>query len=133
MANILPKFQQFPLLVSCLPNWTERVLFVLASFCVCAIQHIQFTLNHFAADVYVGLPKGNNWFKKQTAGTIDIECPSWMDWFFGGLQFQLEHHLFPRLLRCHLRKVSPIIKELCKEHNLPYRSLTFVEANKWTL
>ncbi|KAG6437633.1 hypothetical protein SASPL_102554 [Salvia splendens] len=123
----------FPLLVSCLPNWTERVLFVLASFCVCAIQHIQFTLNHFAADVYVGPPKGNNWFEKQTAGTIDIDCPSWMDWFFGGLQFQLEHHLFPRLPRCHLRKVSPIIRELCKKHNLPYRSLTFVEANKWTL
>ncbi|KAG6426384.1 hypothetical protein SASPL_110607 [Salvia splendens] len=123
----------FPLPVSCLPNWTERVLFVLASFCVCAIQHIQFTLNHFTADVYVGPPKRNNWFEKQTAGTIDIKCPSWMDWFFGGLQFQLEHHLFPRLLRCHLRKVSPIIKDLYKKHNLPYRSLTFVEANKWTL
>ncbi|KAL8555170.1 hypothetical protein ACS0TY_003107 [Phlomoides rotata] len=56
-----------------------------------------------------------------------------MDWFFGGLQFQLEHHLFPRLPRCNLRKVSPIVQELCKKHNLPYRSLSFFEANKWTL
>jgi len=123
----------FPLLVSCLPNWNERVLFVLTSFFVCSVQHIQFTLNHFAADVYVGAPKGNDWFEKQTSGTIDITCSSWMDWFFGGLQFQLEHHLFPRLPRCHLRNVSPVVRELCKKHNLPYRSLSFFEANLWTL
>ncbi|KAL1549796.1 Delta 8 Fatty Acid Desaturase [Salvia divinorum] len=123
----------FPLLVSCLPNWPERVLFVLASFCVCAIQHVQFCLNHFAASVYVGAPKGNDWFEKQTSGTIDISCSPNMDWFFGGLQFQLEHHLFPRLPRCHLRKISPLVQELCKKHKLPYISLSFVEANKWTL
>ncbi|KAH6779931.1 Fatty acid/sphingolipid desaturase [Perilla frutescens var. hirtella] len=123
----------FPLLVSCLPNWSERVLFVLASFCVCAIQHVQFCLNHFAANVYVGAPKGNDWFEKQTSGTIDIACSPKMDWFFGGLQFQLEHHLFPRLPRCNLRKISPVVQELCKKHNLPYTSLSFVEANRWTL
>ncbi|KAK8288962.1 hypothetical protein V6Z12_D07G159000 [Gossypium hirsutum] len=76
---------------------------------------------------------GNDWFEKQTSGTIDISCPSMMDWFFGGLQFQLEHHLFPRLPRCHLRKVSPLVRELCKKHKLPYRSLSFWEANKSTI
>ncbi|KAL3829703.1 hypothetical protein ACJIZ3_018505 [Penstemon smallii] len=123
----------FPLLVSYLPNWNERVLFVLVSFCVTAIQHVQFCLNHFAANVYVGAPKGNDWFEKQTSGTIDIACSSWMDWFFGGLQFQLEHHLFPRLPRSQLRKISPAVQELCKKHNLPYRSLSFLEANVWTI
>ncbi|CAA0830663.1 Delta(8)-fatty-acid desaturase 2 [Striga hermonthica] len=133
ILGILVFWTWFPLLVSCLPNWTERVLFVLASFAVCSIQHVQFCLNHFAADVYVGAPKGNDWFEKQTSGTIDISCSTWMDWFFGGLQFQLEHHLFPRLPRCHLRSVSPVVQELCKKHNLPYNSLSFYEANRWTL
>ncbi|XP_017215879.1 delta(8)-fatty-acid desaturase [Daucus carota subsp. sativus] len=123
----------FPLLVSCLPNWTERVMFVLVSFCVCAVQHVQFTLNHFAGDTYVGPPKGTNWFEKQSEGTININCYPWMDWFYGGLQFQLEHHLFPRLPRRQLRSVSPLVKELCKKHNLPYRSLSFIEANVTTL
>ncbi|KAL2511328.1 Delta(8)-fatty-acid desaturase 2 [Abeliophyllum distichum] len=133
ILGILVFWSWFPLLVSCLPNWNERVLFVLTSFCVCSVQHIQFTLNHFAANVYVGAPKGNDWFEKQTSGTIDISCSSWMDWFFGGLQFQLEHHLFPRLPRCHLRNIAPVVRELCKKHNLPYRSLSFFEANVWTL
>lgn len=133
IIGVLVFWTWFPILVSYLPSWNERLLFVLASFTVCSVQHIQFCLNHFAADVYVGAPKGNDWFEKQTSGTIDISCSSWMDWFFGGLQFQLEHHLFPRMPRCHLRNISPQVQELCKKHNLPYNSVSFYEANKWTL
>ncbi|KAE8697251.1 Delta(8)-fatty-acid desaturase [Hibiscus syriacus] len=133
IMGILVFWTWFPLLVSYLPNWPERIMFVLASFAVTSIQHIQFCLNHFSANVYVGPPSGNDWFEKQTSGTLDIACSSWMDWFFGGLQFQLEHHLFPRLPRCQLRKVSPVVKELCKKHNLPYRSLSFWDANVSTI
>ncbi|KFK35341.1 hypothetical protein AALP_AA5G272100 [Arabis alpina] len=132
-AGILVFWTWFPLLVSCLPTWPERFFFVFTSFTVTALQHIQFTLNHFAADVYMGPPTGNDWFEKQAAGTLDITCVSYMDWFYGGLQFQLEHHLFPRLPRCHLRKVSPVVKELCKKHNLPYRSLSWWDANVLTI
>ncbi|KDP34092.1 hypothetical protein JCGZ_07663 [Jatropha curcas] len=123
----------YPLLVSCLPNWGERVMFVLASFAVTGIQHVQFCLNHFSSNVYVGLPSGNDWFEKQTKGTLNINCSSWMDWFHGGLQFQIEHHLFPRLPRCQLRKISPFVKELCKKHHLPYDSASFWKANVMTI
>ncbi|GLT79713.1 hypothetical protein SLA2020_511900 [Shorea laevis] len=133
IMGILVFWTWFPLLVSCLPNWEQRIMFVLTSFAVTSIQHVQFCLNHFSANVYIGPPEGNNWFEKQTSGTLDISCSSWMDWFFGGLQFQLEHHLFPRLPRCQLRKVSPLVRDLCKKHNLPYRSLSFFEANQWTV
>lgn len=133
IIGILIFWTWFPLLVSYLPNWPERVMFVMVSFAVTAIQHVQFCLNHFSANVYLGPPNGNDWFEKQTNGTLDISCSSYMDWFFGGLQFQLEHHLFPRLPRCHLRRVSPVVIELCKKHNLPYMSLSFWEANKSTI
>ncbi|XP_068667177.1 delta(8)-fatty-acid desaturase-like [Aristolochia californica] len=123
----------YPLLVWSLPNWVERLLFVLASFAVAGIQHLQFCLNHFSASVYVGKPSGNDWFQKQTMGTLNIACSPWMDWFHGGLQFQVEHHLFPRLPRCQLRNISPFVRELCKKHNLPYTSVSFWEANRMTL
>ncbi|XP_068644810.1 delta(8)-fatty-acid desaturase-like [Aristolochia californica] len=122
----------YPILVWYLPNWYERLLFVFASFAITGIQHVQFCLNHFSASVYVGKPCGNDWFQKQTMGTIDIACPPWMDWFHGGLQFQIEHHLFPRLPRCHFRNISPLVRELCKKHNLPYTSVSFWEANVMT-
>lgn len=123
----------YPLLVSCLPSWSERVMFVAVSFSVTGIQHVQFTLNHFSTDVYVGPPTSSDWFEKQTMGSLDILCPPWMDWFHGGLQFQIEHHLFPRLPRCNLRKVSPFVKELCKKHNLPYNCVSFLKANALTI
>ncbi|XP_047339381.1 delta(8)-fatty-acid desaturase-like [Impatiens glandulifera] len=133
ILGILVFWTWFPLLVSSLPNWPERILFVLISFAVTAIQHIQFCLNHFAANTHVGPPCGNDWFEKQTNGTIDIACSDWMDWFHGGLQFQLEHHLFPRLPRCQLRKISPVVRDLCKKHGLNYRSLSFYDANVETI
>ncbi|XP_050237706.1 delta(8)-fatty-acid desaturase [Mercurialis annua] len=133
IAGILVFWTWFPLLVACLPSWPERVAFVMTSFCVTALQHVQFCLNHFSGDVYVGAPKGNDWFEKQTSGTVDISCSSWMDWAFGGLQFQLEHHLFPRMPRSQLRGVSPFVRELCKKHNLPYKSLSFWDANVTTI
>ncbi|KAJ8750617.1 hypothetical protein K2173_015791 [Erythroxylum novogranatense] len=122
----------YPLLISCLPNWGERLMFVVVSFAVTGIQHVQFCLNHFSTSIYVGPPRGDDWFEKQTKGTLDIKCSSWMDWFHGGLQFQVEHHLFPRLPRCHLRTISPFVRELCNKHNLPYNIASFWKANVMT-
>ncbi|KAL5769051.1 hypothetical protein ACOSQ2_015834 [Xanthoceras sorbifolium] len=119
----------YPLLVSCLPNWGERVMFVVASFSVTGIQQVQFALNHFSSSFYVGPPCANDWFKKQTEGTLNIMNSAWMDWFYGGLNFQIEHHLFPRLPRYHLRRISPLVMELCKKHSLPYNSASFWMAN----
>lgn len=133
LLGLLVFWVWYPLLVSCLPNWYEKIAFVIISFSVTGIQHVQFTLNHFSSNVYVGPPSGNDWFEKQTSGTLDIACPTWMDWFHGGLQFQIEHHLFPRLPRCHLRKISPFVKELCKKHNLPYNCASFWKANVLTI
>ncbi|KAM1012833.1 hypothetical protein ACFX2C_043035 [Malus domestica] len=123
----------YPLLVSYLPNWGERVMFVVASFSVTGIQHVQFCLNHFSSSVYVGTPAGNDWCENQTNGSLNIVCHPWMDWFHGGLQFQIEHHLFPRLPRGNLRKVASLVKELCKKHKLLYTSVSFYKANELTV
>ncbi|XP_047174740.1 delta(8)-fatty-acid desaturase 2-like [Vigna umbellata] len=133
LLGLLAFWVWYPLLVSFLPNWWERVLFVVVSFSVTGIQHVQFCLNHFSSKVYLGPPSGGDWFEKQTNGTLDVSCSAWMDWFHGGLQFQVEHHLFPRLPRCHLRKIAPLVKDLCKKHNLPYNCVSFWKANVLTI
>ena len=54
-----------------------------------------------------------------------------MDWLHGGLQFQVEHHLLPRLPRKHLRYVMErYIRPFAAKHKLPYHSYTFAAANK---
>ncbi|GAA0144519.1 oxidoreductase [Lithospermum erythrorhizon] len=132
LLGLIMFWMWYSLLVSCLPNWGERIMFIVASHSVTGIQQLMFSFNHFSSNVYVGKPGGNDWFEKQTSGSLDISCPSWMDWFHGGTQFQIEHHLFPRLPRYHLRRVSPLVMELCKKHNLSYNCASFYEAYKRT-
>lgn len=62
----------------------------------------------------------------QVNGTMNWSCPAWLDWFHGGLQFQIEHHLFPALPRHNLRKASLLVQPLCQEFNLHYHSPSFL-------
>ena len=45
---------------------------------------------------------------------------AWISWFVGGLNFQIEHHLFPRISHIHYPAISRIVRRKCKEFNLPY-------------
>ncbi len=43
-----------------------------------------------------------------------------ISWFVGGLNFQVEHHLFPKISHIHYPEISKIVKQACKEFNIPY-------------
>jgi len=45
-------------------------------------------------------------------------------WFYGGLEFQAEHHLFPRMPRHSFSKVKPLVMEFAKKHNITYSSVS---------
>jgi hypothetical protein len=53
MLGILVFWIWYPFLVSCLPNWGERIMVVVVSFSVTGIHHVQFCLNHFSSNVPV--------------------------------------------------------------------------------
>ncbi|KAI0221415.1 Delta(8)-fatty-acid desaturase 2, partial [Lamellibrachia satsuma] len=56
-----------------------------------------------------------------------------MDWYYGGLNFHIEHHLYPKMARKHLRAAGPYIKAVCIKHGIDYEMLSFVDAIKKTL
>lgn len=43
-----------------------------------------------------------------------------INWFVGGLNFQIEHHLFPKISHIHYPAISEIVKKVCKEYQLEY-------------
>jgi linoleoyl-CoA desaturase len=52
-----------------------------------------------------------------------------ISWFVGGLNYQIEHHLFPRVSHVHYPAISKIVMEKCAEYNLPYNKYdTMTEA-----
>jgi len=52
-----------------------------------------------------------------------------LSWFAGGLNFQIEHHLFTSICHVHYRKIAPIVKSAAKEFDIPYHvQPTFLKA-----
>ena len=70
-------------LVSCLPTGGEKLAFLLLSHAVGGLIHVQICLSHFSRDIFDGRPENNKWVEMQLSGTMDIDCPRWMDWFHG--------------------------------------------------
>jgi delta8-fatty-acid desaturase len=115
-----------------LPTWQSRILFLVPAHVVAGILHVQITVSHFAMPTHEGVTydnSSNGYIKTQLDGTMDIDCPTYMDWFHGGIQFQVVHHLWPRLPRHNLRHVKVMLMAFCKEHGLEYKQKTFLQAN----
>jgi fatty acid desaturase len=52
---------------------------------------------------------------------------SWpVDWLLGGLNYQIEHHLFPNMPRPNLRRAQPLIRAFCQDHGLLYAEASLV-------
>lgn len=51
-------------------------------------------------------------------------CPKnrFLTWYTGGLNYQIEHHLFPGIASVHYPAISGLVKEACREHKIPYIS-----------
>lgn len=78
-----------------------------------------FAPNHKGMPV---LPKGStlDFFQKQVLTSRNIRGGSFVNNAFGGLNFQIEHHLFPDLPRPHLRRAAVIVRQHCERLRVPY-------------
>jgi len=123
-------------MLNALPDWWTIFWFNLICNAVAGIVHVQITLSHFGMDTYwgPGYETEGHFVRTQFATTMDVDCPQWLDWFHGGLQFQLVHHLMPRLPRHNLRYArDAYVLEFAKRHSLHYKLLSFSESNRMVL
>lgn len=51
-----------------------------------------------------------------------------LSWYVGGLNFQVEHHLFPRVCSVHYPAISPIVERVARRHDIPYHSQPTLRA-----
>ena len=72
----------------------------------------------------------NEWAIHQVQSTANFATGNRIvTWFCGGLNFQIEHHLFPRISHVHYPALSNIVERECSKFNLPYHSYpTLAEA-----
>jgi linoleoyl-CoA desaturase len=69
-----------------------------------------------------GARLGNDWASHQLETTVDFAAGNGLvTWFCGGLNFQVEHHLFPRVCHVHYPALSRIVSEVSAKHGLQHR------------
>lgn len=108
-------------------HWWQILLgFLALHFCEGVTMAVIFMLAHVVEETDFPLPdiKGsmdNSWAVHQLCTTADFgRKNNVLSFFCGGLNFQIEHHLYPRICHVHYKSISNIVKKTAIEFNLPY-------------
>ncbi|MFF0183360.1 fatty acid desaturase family protein [Streptomyces sp. NPDC005244] len=80
-------------------------------------------------------PDGERWghLRRQVLTSRNVRGGVLTDWFLGGLNYQIEHHLFPSMPRPHLRRVQPLVRAHCRELGIPYAETGLVDSYRQAL
>ncbi|WP_026819357.1 fatty acid desaturase family protein [Arthrobacter castelli] len=86
-----------------------------------------FAPNHKGMPV---LPKDSkaDFLSRQVLTSRNITGGKAIDSLLGGLNYQVEHHLFPNMPRPNLAKASEIVREYCAEHKIPYTETSLLKS-----
>ena len=84
-----------------------------------------FITNHLGCETFSEEEaKDFSWMELQMRGSRSLKGGFLVHWFYGGLNTQIEHHLFPKAPRFNLLKVQKITKDFAKKHGIPYFETT---------
>jgi linoleoyl-CoA desaturase len=116
-----------PMLILDLAWWKILIGFIVMHYTAGIILSVIFQLAHVVEETEMPLP--------DETGTMDTTMPihqlfttanfatknRFMNWFTGGLNHQVEHHIFPHISHVHYTKISNIVRDTAREFNLPYK------------
>ncbi|MFC1408356.1 fatty acid desaturase [Streptacidiphilus sp. N1-12] len=75
-------------------------------------------------------PDGPRWghLRRQVLTSRNVRGGPFTDWFLGGLNYQIDHHLFPSMARPRLKQAQPLIRAHCAALGLPYTETGLIES-----
>jgi fatty acid desaturase len=97
------------------------------------------------APAHMGLPvlrRPNHDWEHQIATTRDLGLPRVISFFFIGLDYQVEHHLFPKIPHRHLPRAAQITRAWLQQHGIEHQAMPYLPAfassvrfmaNAWTI
>jgi linoleoyl-CoA desaturase len=114
-----------PLLVTPFAWWVVLLGFLAMHLTAGLIMSVIFQMAHVVEGADQPVPENgaldSEWAIHELMTTANFSRKSrLLGWYIGGLNFQIEHHLFPHISHVHYRKISPIVEETAKEFGLPY-------------
>ncbi len=115
----------FPLLV--FPWWQVLIGVLFINLTVGLILGVVFQLAHINGDAAFPDPVGspqhieNEWAVHQVETTADFAPRNWLlNFYVGGLNYQIEHHLLPHICHLNYPRLAPIVRATCEEFGIRY-------------
>lgn len=109
------------------PWWAVVGLYALASFAAGITLSVVFQLAHCVEEAEFPLPSDRTgemaaaWAEHQVRTTVNFAPRNrLLTWYIGGLNFQVEHHLFPQVCHIHYPALAPLVAQTCAELGLRY-------------
>ncbi|WP_260855843.1 acyl-CoA desaturase [Curtobacterium sp. 9128] len=69
-----------------------------------------------------------DFFSRQVLTSRNIRGGRWLEYGMGGLNYQVEHHLFPNMARPNLRAARVLVRRFCAEHDVPYTETGLIRS-----
>ena len=111
------------------PWWHVLIGFFIVMLVVGFIFGIVFQCAHIMKVVSFPEPVGdplhieNAWAMHQVEATVNFAPRNrWLSWYIGGLNYQIEHHLLPRVCHVNYPGIAPIVRATCNEYGVRYKS-----------
>jgi len=113
------------------------IIILIAEYMTNLHSFIVIVPNHSAEDIYMfdqPTQEDGEFYLRQIMGSVNYNTGSnLIDFMHGWLNYQIEHHLFPNLPLSQYQKMQPIVKKICKKHNLEYRQESVFKRAKMTI
>ena len=119
-------FIGLPLLLTDFMWWQVLLGFALMHFVAGLIMGSVFQLAHVVEGTEQPLPNSEgiieaDWAVHEMRTTANFAPRNRLvNWYVGGLNYQVEHHLFPHISHLHYSAIAPIVERTAREHNVPY-------------
>ena len=119
----------FALLFYFLDGWQVLYFFIINQAIFGLIMGSVFAPNHKGM-LMLGDDDDLDFFRRQVLTARNVKSNVLTDFWYGGLNLQIEHHLFPSMPRNNLREAHYIVKAVCEKYSIPYHETNVFESQK---
>jgi fatty acid desaturase len=109
-------------------GWPAALLAYVSASCISSLMTASvFIPNHIGMRRLASGEK-LSYLEQQVTTSRDISNPRLLDFYYGGLNAQIEHHLFPRVAHNRYRAMRPIVRAFCLARGIPYQEASLYRA-----
>jgi fatty acid desaturase len=87
-----------------------------------------FAPNHKGLPVRGGESESLDWARRQIITSRNLVSNRVIDYLYDGLNYQIEHHLFPTVPSINLRRLRPLVIDFCRRYELPYVEMPVIAS-----